>query len=317
MLIYRRKFRGMGRIFKMDIYYMDRKSGEKLKESVAGEGLLKWTYEHPIGMGALELLVKKKFFSQLYGLFLDHYFSKRKIKDFVKSFSIDMTEAIREDIKEYESFNDFFTRKLKNSARPIITDKEILICPADGRVLAYENIDINRMVQVKGFNYTLSSLLNDVSLAKEYHGGTCVVVRLSPVDYHRFHFPDKGVPIEHKYIKGHYYSVNPMALQKVAEIYCQNKREITIFNSQNFNKILLVEVGATCVGSIIQTHELGKNVDKGEEKGYFKFGGSTVMMILKSDEVVIDKDILKNTEAGIETKVNMGEGIGCKPLTDN
>ena len=135
--------------------------------------------------------------------------------------------------------------------------------------------------------------------------------------YHRFHFPDYGIPTEHIHIKGHYYSVNPIALHKVAEIYCQNKREITIFNSQNFNKILLLEVGATCVGSIIQTFEPGEVVSKGDEKGYFKFGGSTVIMLLKKGQVSIHQDILDNTEAGVETKINMGEAIGFKLQATN
>ncbi len=293
----------------MDIYYRDRKSGEKSKEIVAGGSFLKWIYEDPVGMGATELFIKRKLISTIYGKLQDISFSKSKIEDFVNNLSIDMKEAERESIKDYKSFNDFFTRRLKKTARPINMNKAILISPADGRILAYEKINIDQMIQVKGFTYSLSSMLNNKKLAEKYQGGTCIVVRLNPSDYHRFHFPDSGTPVEHIPIKGHYYSVNPIALNKVAEVYCQNKREITIFNSQNFREMLLIEVGATCVGSIVQTHSIGETANKGDEKGYFKFGGSTVIMLIKPGVVSIDKDILENTKEGLETKINMGEKI--------
>lgn len=296
----------------MEIYYIDRKNEKKLKEVVAGGRFLRWIYEHPLGMKTMELIIKKKFFSMFYGKFQDTPFSKRKIEAFVRDLSIDLKEAEQENIEDYGSFNEFFTRKLKDTCRPINMDDNILISPADGRILAYENIDIKQMIQVKGMTYDLYSLINNRQWAEEYKDGTCVVVRLNPSDYHRFHFPDKGIPMEHMKVKGHYYSVNPMALHRVAEVYCQNKREITVFNSENFGKVLLIEVGATCVGSIIQTYHQGNMVNKGEEKGYFKFGGSTVIMLLRHGQVAIDKDLLDNTYQGLETKVNMGEGIGHK-----
>jgi phosphatidylserine decarboxylase len=149
-------------------------------------------------------------------------------------------------------------------------------------------------------------------LAEEYDKGVCIVVRLCPADYDRFHFPDSGIPKGVRKINGMYYSVNPIALQEIAKIYCQNKREITFFESDHFDKIAYIEVGATCVGSIIQTYTKEEVVNKGEEKGYFKFGGSTVVLFLKKGQVKIDEDILKNTQKGIETKVNMGECIGKK-----
>ncbi|WZL75056.1 phosphatidylserine decarboxylase [Clostridiaceae bacterium 35-E11] len=294
----------------MDIYYIDRKTGEKKKEVVAGERFLKWIYDTKQGNTLLELLVKKKVFSFLYGKLQDMSWSKRKIKKFVENLSIDMTEADRENIYDYENFNDFFARKLKETARPISKDCEQLISPADGRVLAYENIDMNRMVQIKGNFYKLEELFQDNELARNYEEGTCIIVRLCPADYHRFHFPDSGVPGTSKQIKGQYYSVNPMALGKLTDIYCRNKREITFFRSDHFGEIVFVEVGATCVGSIIQTYIPDKHVKKGGEKGYFKFGGSTVILFLKKNKVKIDEDIVYNTQKGIETKANMGETLG-------
>lgn len=293
----------------MTIYYIDRKTGERKKEIVAGDKLLRWMYETKGGDCLLEMFFKKKVFSSFYGKLQDLSISKRKIENFVKELEIDMTEAENSDLSTYRSFNDFFIRPLKKAARPIKEDHRALISPADGRILAYENIHITKLLQVKGQEYSLGELIEDDDMAQQYEGGGCIIIRLNPSDYHRFHFPDDGVPQATKKLTGEYYSVNPIALKKKARIYCQNKREITLFESKNFHQILMVEVGATCVGSIIQTFTPNKSVKKGEEKGYFKFGGSTVILFLKPNVVKIDEDLLHNTKAGFETKVNMGEQI--------
>lgn len=299
----------------MDIYYIDRRTGEKKKEIVAGDRFLRWIYDTKQGNTILETVVKKKLFSTVYGKLQDFSFSRRKIKSFVENLQIDMSEAERECIENYSNFNDFFARKLKKKSRPLSMKMNHLISPADGRVLAYENIDKEQVIQVKGSFYKLKDFLDDENLADEYHKGVCVVIRLCPSDYHRFHFPDSGVAHEVKRIKGQYYSVNPISLHKIAQVYCQNKREITLFESDNFKEIILCEVGATCVGSIIQTYNVEEPVQKGEEKGYFKFGGSTVILFLKKGQIKIDEDILKNTEMGIETKINMGEMLGEKLIS--
>lgn len=296
----------------MDIYYIDRKTGNRTKEVVAGEKFLKWVYETTPGRSLLETIVKRKVFSTIYGKLQDVPISKNKIGAFVEELGIDMDEAQQEDILHYKNFNDFFARRLKADARPICQDKDTLISPADGRVLAYENIDIQAVIQVKGSYYTLEEVFQDRKWAQAYEGGTCIVVRLCPADYHRFHFPDSGIPGSTKAIKGHYYSVNPIGLHKMTAVYCQNKREITSFNSNSFDEIAIVEVGATCVGTIIQTYRPGMPVKRGEEKGYFKFGGSTVILFLKKGQLKIDEDIIKNTRDGFETRVYMGEALGKK-----
>lgn len=138
------------------------------------------------------------------------------------------------------------------------------------------------------------------------------MLRLAPVDYHRYHFIDGGVCGESRRIKGSYYSVNPIALETVVNVFCRNKREYSILHSENFGKILSVEVGAASVGSIVQTYIPGKKVDRGDEKGYFKFGGSTVLLFLEKNRAVIDRDILEQTQIGYETRVLAGERIGCQ-----
>jgi len=296
----------------MDIYYIDRSTGEKKKEIIAGEKYLRWNNETKSGILVLESVIKRKIFSNIYGKLQDCSFSKRKIPTFVEKMEINMDEAEIEDISHFHNFNEFFTRKLKKDARPINFDRDALISPADGKILAYENIDIHKLVQIKGLNYSLKELINDDKLANEYDKGICLVIRLSPSDYHRFHFPDNGVPKQSKSVDGHYYSVNPIALNHIEKLFCQNKRHITILDSDNFGKIILVEIGATCVGSIVQTYKPNLRITKGAEKGYFKFGGSTIMMFIKRNHVIIDKDIISNTINKLETKVLMGETIGIR-----
>jgi len=287
----------------------NRETKEYEVEKVSGEKYLEWTYSSPIGMSFLKLLIKKKIFSKVYGYFCDTNRSKKKIHNFISDFDIDMSIS-QKGIFEFESFNDFFTRELTLAARPITNNCNTLISPGDGRVLIYEDIDLNNLVQVKGYTYSLNDLLKDYSTAANYNGGVCMVVRLCPTDYHRFHFIDNGICSKTNKIKGDFYSVNPIALKKIPELYCKNKREWSIFHSDNFGDVLEVEVGATCVGTIIQSYEVESPVKKGQEKGYFKFGGSTVILFFEPDKIKIDRDIISQSKLGIETKILMGEKIG-------
>jgi phosphatidylserine decarboxylase len=216
----------------------------------------------------------------------------------------------KKSIFEFKSFNDFFCRELTPEARPITNRWSTLTSPVDGRVLIYEDIDLDKLVQVKGYTYSLKELLKDYSTASNYNGGVCMIFRLCPTDYHRFHFIDNGSCSKTNKIDGAFYSVNPIALKKIPELYCKNKREWSIFHSDNFGDVLQVEVGATCVGTIIQRYQEDCPVKKGQEKGYFKFGGSTVILFFEPEKIKVDKDIIKQSNLGIETKVLMGEKIG-------
>lgn len=289
----------------------NRKNKTYEEEKVAGDGYLKWCYESPIGKNITEIFIKKKAFTHLYGKYCDTKFSKKKIKSFINDFDINM-DVVKKKSNEFTSFNDFFIRELNKNARPIDTNPEILVSPGDGRLFAYSNISMNNLIQVKSIHYSLSELIGDDEIAKEYEGGVCLVLRLCPTDYHRFHFVDSGIPKKNHFIKGNYYSVNPIALEKIPKLYCQNKREWSIFKSDNFGDIIHVEVGATCVGTIIQSYIPDKPVKKGDEKGYFKFGGSTTILFFKKDTVEISKDILEQTSLGFECKVQLGETIGNK-----
>ncbi|MCB2295539.1 phosphatidylserine decarboxylase [Clostridium algoriphilum] len=294
------------------IKYYNRKENKYEIEKVAGEKYLNWSYSSPSGKGLVELLLKKKLFSKLYGYYCDTKISSKKIKDFVKNFNIDMS-LYSKVYDEYSTFNEFFMRSLNSNARIINRDNNILISPCDGKLSAYENINLNDIVQIKGFTYSLKELLQDDNeIYNLYDGCTCLIFRLCPTDYHRFHFIDNGVCSKTIKIKGHYYSVNPIALKNIKKLFCQNKREWSLFNSDNFGDVICMEIGATCVGSIIQSYDPTSKIIKGDEKGYFKFGGSTVILFFKKNIIKIDEDLLKQTLLGFETSVLMGEKIGLK-----
>ena len=293
------------------IKYFNRKNKQYEIEQVAGEKYLNWCYQSPIGLGLLETLVKKKLFSNLYGAYCDNSMSKSKINSFITGFNLDMS-ICKKKVEEFTSFNDFFYRELKPEARPMSKDKNMLISPGDGKLLAFENIDMNNIIQVKGFTYSLAELIKDPEIAAKYQGGTCLVLRLCPTDYHRFHFPDSGVCSAVTKIDGYYYSVNPVALEKIQKLFCQNKREWSTLHSDNFGDIIYMEVGATGVGSIVQTYTPNTYIEKGAEKGYFKFGGSTTILFFEANKVKIDEDIVSQTLLGFETSIVMGETIGRK-----
>jgi phosphatidylserine decarboxylase len=267
-------------------------------------------YNNPIGEATLWALAKRKLVSSVYGKMMDRTSSAKRIHPFIEDFNIDMS-GFQE--QEFKNFNDFFTRKLKDNARPIDTSSNTVVSPADGKILAYADISNSDFI-IKGFRFDVSTFLDNPFLAQKYRDGAILIIRLAPVDYHRFHFPVNGNLTSNKKVKGDYYSVNPFALRKKAEIFCLNKREYTILLNPLFGDVIMAEVGATMVGSIVQTY-IGSYVKKGEEKGYFKFGGSTVVLLFEKSKICIDKDLLINTAMGYETVVKMGERIGDASFT--
>jgi phosphatidylserine decarboxylase len=291
------------------IQYYDRQSGLLKTEKVAGEKWLMWLYYNPVGKATLWALVKRKVVSSFYGKGMDRPSSIKKIQPFVEEFDIDMNTAQKQ---EFSSFNDFFTRKLKYHVRPVDTGSTIAVSPVDGKILAYANIS-NRDFIIKGYRFDIFSFMNNANIAKKYLDGTLVIIRLAPFDYHRFHFPIGGSISPTIRIGGDYYSVNPLALRKMAEIFCLNKRELTIISNPLFGDVVMAEVGATMVGSIVQTYS-GSIVKKGEEKGYFKFGGSTVVLLFEKNKIRIDEDLLRNTVKGYETVIKEGERIGVSVI---
>lgn len=242
--------------------------------------------------------------SGLAGAVMDSYVSKAFIPIFIKACKINIREY---EERKYISFNDFFTRRVKAGRRIIDKNPNHLIAPCDGKLTVYQ-IDKDSRFTVKNTLYSLQSLLRSRKLAKHYQDGTLLVFRLSVDDYHRYCYIDNGRKTKNYRINGVFHTVNPLA-NDVYPIYKENTREFSLLYSENFGKVLVMEVGALLVGRIVNYHKEAY-VRRGEEKGRFEFGGSTIIVCLEKGRAVIDEDIVKNSENGIETRVRMGERIG-------
>ncbi|SMG07986.1 phosphatidylserine decarboxylase [Marivirga sericea] len=291
----------------MEIKFINRSNNSVEIERPPGEKLLNFLYHNLLGERLILPIAKQKFISELYGKRMDSPRSKKRIEPFVKSLKIDMSEA-QKQIGEFETFNDFFYRKLKPGARPI---EEGLVSPGDGRLLAFENISELSTFFVKGKTFTLKEFLRNDTLAEEHANSSMVILRLAPNDYHRYHFPYDGVPTQTEEIKGVYYSVSPISVkEKFTEVFTENKKEVCKLKTTERGEILIIPVGATMVGSLNSTFEADKSVKKGEEMGYFAFGGSTVVLLFNSKSFELDKDLIENTKNNLETYVKMGEKIG-------
>lgn len=282
--------------------YIDRK-GRTTEEYSFQDKLLKVLYTNVLGRALISVLVHPAI-SQIGGRFLSTKFSKVLIHPFVKSKKIDLSIYEKQ---EFDSYNDFFTRKIKKSERLVDRSNNVLISPCDSKLSVYK-IDENRQVFIKNTYYTVKSLLRNSKLAQKYQGGYLLVFRLTVEDYHRYCYVDKGIKTDNKFIKGVLHSVNPIA-NDIRPIYKENSREYSILKSQNFGDILMMEVGALFVGKIVNYHKARK-IEKGQEKGRFEFGGSTVILMFEKGQVIVDTDIWNNTEKGYETIVRMGEKIG-------
>lgn len=259
------------------------------------------------GCTAGRLLLKpltKPGLSRLAGWFLSQKISCFLIKPFIRSNRIDMEQF--EDT-QYASYNEFFSRKIREGARVIDETPEHLISPCDSKLTVLP-IEPERRFTLKHTEYTVASLLKNEELADGYAGGWAMIFRLTVDDYHRYCFFDDGDKEEQVRIPGALHTVNPIA-NDYFPIYKENSREYTVLHTRHFGDAVVMEVGALMVGKIVNHHEKA-SVVRGQEKGYFQFGGSTVVVLLKKDAALIDEDILKNSAEGIETVVRMGEKIG-------
>lgn len=292
-----------------EVRYRDRASGAIVAERVFGERALRFLYEGGLRGTLARTALRRPLASKLYGLVQRSAFLTRsKVEKFAADVGIDPREA-EKPLSEYRSIDDFFSRRLKAEARPIDETPGHLISPADARVLVAPRLE-GELLPVKGARITLDELVGDAALAKRYRGGSAVIFRLAVADYHRFHFPDTGRATEWRELGRALDSVHPIALASGARSFA-NKRHVSELESDHFERLLLVEVGALCVGDIVQTYSPGP-VRKGVEKGYFRFGGSTVVLVAEPGALQIDEDLVKTTEQGLETLVRMGTRIACR-----
>jgi len=283
--------------------YRDRKGNIYIVESTQ-EKSLELLYGTIPGRILLKLMTCRPV-SKIVGLWQSLPFSALSIDRFIENNNIRMKDYIP---TKYKSFNDFFSRKIRKSRRPICEDKQALISPADGKALAYRVKD-DLSVKIKNRTYTLNELFDSDEVTQEFTGGFLYVIRLTVDNYHRYSYVDSGMKSENIFIKGKLHTVNPVALERVP-VFHENCREYTVIEGENIGKHIMMEVGAMLVGKIVNHHEIGR-VKRGTEKGYFMFGGSTIVLLTKKD-IVPDNDILFNTRQNIETIVKLGEQIGHK-----
>jgi phosphatidylserine decarboxylase len=290
----------------MEVKYFSRVTGKIENEKVYGANAVKWLYENPFAK-AISPLICKAPLSKLYGEIQNTSWSKSKINPFIKDFDIPMNDFLPKDGK-FQNFNEFFIRKFRPGKRTFVENPKEMGAFAEARYFGYESMTADKKIPVKGSFLSSESLLENSEFANIFKNGPLLLARLCPVDYHRFHFPDNGSVITDYRINGLFHSVNPLALKKNPEIFIQNERHVTILNTENFGKLAYIEVGAICVGKIIQTNTLfpGMTFNKGDEKGYFLFGGSTVIVLGENGKWKPSSDILENTNKGIETYLQLG-----------
>lgn len=288
------------------IVFFNRHTGQMETEAVYGEGFLRWAYENPLGRLTTAALVRRAAFSRWYGWRMSQPASKAKIPAFIEQYKIDVAE-MADAPDSFPDFNAFFCRKLKPSARPIAPGEDVLVFPADGRHFAIPDISANDGIFVKGIRFDLAALLRDDALAAKFARGSLVISRLCPVDYHRFHFPCSGHTSVPRFIPGDLYSVSPIALGQRPTLLWENKRCLTRVNDDRAGEVLLLEIGATCVGTIIHTHPSGTPAVKGDEKGYFLFGGSCFITIFEPGRVKLDEDLVRHSAERHEVYARMGE----------
>lgn len=259
----------------------------------------------------LETVVKRTFFSLFYGWLMNRSSSRSKIGPFIEKFNLS-AEEFEESPGDFKTFNAFFSRKLKPNSRPIRQEEDVVVFPADGRHLGVPVIDQAEGLYVKGQKMDLVQLLEDSDLAERYASGTMVISRLCPIDYHRFHFPISGQTTPPRAILGDLYSVNPIALRRNLGYLLSNRRYVTEISSAHFGPVLIVEIGATCVGRVVHTIQGSARVDKGMEKGFFLFGGSCVITLFKPGRVTLAKDLSEQGARGYEVYAKMGDEMARK-----
>jgi phosphatidylserine decarboxylase len=292
------------------IQVLRRDTGELEDETICGEDLMRLFYGTPTGFRINATLFVHRWLSFLGGLYYDTPLSRRKIVPFARELAIDLEECDK-PVREYRTFNEFFARGLKPGSRPVAPQAGRLVSPGDGRLLVFPEIAQDTLSYVKWAPIRLLDLFaGDPQLVRRYQGGACAVLRLCPADYHRFHFPTSGRLGPTRNVKGLLHSVNPFVLEQKLPVFALNKRTMTTLDSGEFGQMLLMEVGAMGVGGIVQTATVGAFVERGDEKGFFKFGGSTTILFAEPGRLSFDPDLIANSQAGLETLVRMGEGIG-------
>jgi phosphatidylserine decarboxylase len=293
------------------IKYWDRYQNKVLNDQIYADWFIRFCYETTLGKKFLDHFFSRKSFNLLYGLYKNSPLSLKQIHKDIAQYHIDMN--LFEEVP-FKSYADFFLRKYKNGMRPFSANPHTMGAVAEGRILAFKEITQDHLFPVKGHFLNAEMLLANQELAKDFSGGPIIIIRLCPIDYHHFHYPDDGIMIKTWRVQGAYHSVNVLALKNQQDVFLQNERQITIMETQNFGKIAYIEVGAMCVGKIIQENELTTNFSRGERKGHFEFGASTVILLGQKNRWEPSADILKHSQNNIESFIKLGDemALACR-----
>ena len=288
----------------------DRADESLVSEPILGDCWMRLAYSFPVRPVARRTLFRYSVFSRLMGLYADSRLSRRKIAKTIESLGIDASEFEKAP-GDFCTFNDFFTRRLKPECRPYDAAPEALCAPADSRVACCRKLTPGTAFEIKGMRFDLRRLFGDPgeSYVQMFEGGDAVVCRLSPADCHRYAFPVASRILKNWRLDGRLDSVNPVALRLGFPIFEENRREISILDGRRFGIVAYIEIGAFAVGGIVQTYG-GIEVAKMQEKGYFEFGGSTIVLLFQEGKVQMDDDLIAHSNDGYETIVKMGERIG-------
>lgn len=290
-----------------EILLYNRQTGQIEPETIYERAVMEFLFNTRPGLAISEWFLKHKWATEVYARRMHSPKSRAKISEFITRWHIN-TEELERPVESFTSFNDFFIRKLKPSARPIDRDPSHLIAPADSRLLAYP-LSRDTVLPVKGRAFTVRELLRN-EIADQFAGGLCLIFRLAPVDYHRFCYVDDCEQSPVTVINGYYRSVHPLALWQMLPVFTENQREYCVLRTTSFGDVVHVDVGATGVGRIVQHHRQGGTFRRGEEKGWFEFGGSTSILLFRADTICPAADIAEYSARGIETIVRYGECIG-------
>ncbi|MBD3231202.1 phosphatidylserine decarboxylase [Candidatus Dependentiae bacterium] len=282
-------------------------SGKLTCEKVESFTLLKFLYQNFLGR-FLRYLFNNKYIAIVYSYYQKSSLSKRKIKSFIKKHEIDSNEFLK-DVSEFSSFNDFFIRKLKPNTREIAAGENIFISPTDSKLLILQELKMNSQFFIKNQNFNLKYFLQNDNLAEEYQNCLMMIFRLAPYDYHRFHFPIDCLPKKPKNINGILESVNPIVYRAGIQPLIENKRDLIVLEKTHLGKILFVVVGAMFVGKIVYTSFFNQENQKGDEIGYFEFGGSSIVVLIKKGLLKPKEVFVNNSMQGLETEVKMGQQI--------
>ncbi len=297
-------------VHQKDSVYFYNLSGKLVEEKIEGKFLLLFLYATWWGFLA-RFFFRTRLVNRLIGWYLKSKWSCKLILPFIKKHQINMQDFERE-FSNYDSFNDFFIRKLRGGARYIEENKNVFVSPVDGKLAVIPEVSLEENFFLKGACFNLNKLCKSDSLAASFVGGDLFVFRLAPYDYHRFHLPFDAKVLGIIPVLGYYDSVNPIALRYGATSLETNARKIIKLRSEIFGDVLFVAIGAMMVGSIQLRVQNGDFCFKGEELGFFEFGGSTICLLFKNGVVRCDNSFLKHSTDGFESEVRMGMAVGVK-----